>query len=799
MFRNYFMASVRNLARNRLHSAISIFGLAIGVCGAMLAGVVLHAELTCDRFIPGYERIYLAEFGITPAGRARNHHIQSPIWLAAQMRLKFPEIDAATRVAEQVVSVRRGEIQANENIGWADPNAFDVLKLPVAFGELTAALKTPDSVVLTRDAARKYFGRENAIGETIDVDGAHPMKVTAILENLPAGSELIRAGLFASALAPNSVYSVFDTPGPYNRGAASFRWPGRTYLRLRAGTSIERLRRALPEFSRDTFPLWLVDSSPSIELIRLDRVHLFPGFHPDVNARLTVVAVVGTLILMIACLNFINLTTARSARRALEVGVRKAAGADRRNLMAQFLGEALIYVLVAAAIAAALTEWLLPHINAFLDTNVVSQFWREPKIVAVMFAGVIAVGLIAGAYPAFILSSFRPAGVIRAARGRALEERVRQWLVSFQFAVLMGLIIAAGVTYQQLRYATRDILRVDTDQMLVVRAPCEAAFKNGVSGLPGVRGVGCASESFLTGVSTVMTSLRDGSPIGVTRVEIEPGVLELFGLKPTAGRFFTAGRNAIAGDPETGGIAGPMLLNQTAVEQLGFGVPAAAIGRDIPGRSFPPGLAREIIGTVPDFSLAPATNAIAPTVYTVTGARLDRLFIKLSGHDLPETLAAIDTTWRATGHAEPIDRVFLNDYIQKLYLSVQRQTQTLMIFSGCALLLACLGLIGLAASAAERRTREIGVRKAMGAGTRDVMRLLVWQTTKPVLWANVIAWPTGAFLMQRWLEGFAYHVDLDPRVFVGASAIAMLLALITVGAHCYRVALHKPVDALRYE
>ena len=802
MIRNYLMASLRNLARNKLHSAISLFGLAMGLCGAALAGLLLHSELSYDRFMPGYERVYLGEWTMAPAGHPVGYKILSPNWLASQMRLRFGEIQAITRIAEQVVSVRRGEIQANENIGWADPDLFDVLAYPVAFGTLDGALKRPDSVVLDRTAARRYFGRENVIGETLDVDGARPMRVTAVIENLPPGTELIRTGIIASALAANSPYSIFDPPGAFKRNPESFRFSGRTYLKLKAGASIERLNAAMPEFSSTRFPTWLKDSSPSIELVRLDRVHIFPGLHPDAEVRLTVIAVVGVLILTIGCLNFINLTTARSARRAREVGVRKVAGAGRWSLMSQFLGEALIYVLIAAAIATAMAEWLLPYVNAFLDTNATFEYWSNPALAAWMLAGIVAVTLLAGSYPAFVLSSFRPAGMLRGQRGQLIEERVRQVLVSVQFAVLMGLVIAAGVTWQQLRYATRDILRVPTDQMLIVRETCDTPFIDGAARLPGVRGAACVNEGFLTGQYSAMALLPDGSTTALTQAWVQPGILELFDLKPIAGRFLVERDKALAGDPREG-VMGSIVVNEAAVRRLGFASPAAALGQTIHGRSFPglpPGRVREIVGVVPDFSLSAATQPIQPTIYTLAGdAARNRAFIKLSGRDLPETLAAIDLTWRATGHGHPIDRVFLDEYIQSLYVTVERLTQTLLVFSACALLLACLGLVGVAAATAERRTKEIGVRKAMGAGTAQLMRLLLWQSTRPVLWASLIAWPVGALVMHRWLAGFAYHVDLDPLWFAAATSISLLLALLTVGMHCYGVAREKPVKALRYE
>jgi putative ABC transport system permease protein len=791
---------LRNLARNKLHAAISIFGLAMGLCAATLAALLLHSELKYDTFVSDYERVYLAEWTTAPAGRPPNYKLKAPDWVASQMRLRFSEIESIARVSDRTVSVRRGEVQANETIGWGDPNLFEVLGVPVAYGTLDGALKRPDSVVLSRSAARKYFGRENVVGETLEVDGAHPMQVTAVIEDLPPTTELIRTGIIVSALATTSPYSIFDPTGPFKRDPDSFRFQGRTYLKLRADASLERLNAALPEFSSTRFPTWLKDSAPAIELVRIDRVHVFPGLHPDAPMRLTVIAVVGALILTIGCLNFINLTTARSARRAREVGVRKAAGAGRRSLMTQFLGEALVQVVIAAAVATATVEWLLPHVNAFLDTNATFEYWRSPALAASMLGGILAVTLLAGAYPAFVLSSFRPASMLRGQRGQLIEERVRQWLVSAQFAVLIGLVIAAGVTWQQLRYATRDILRVSTEQMLLVSGPCDAPFLTGVTRLPGVRGASCAYESFLNDQGPVMARLPDGTSSALSQGPVYPGLLELFGLKPLAGRFLVEHDKTRVFDPRRG-VTGSIVINETAVARLGFRSAQAAIGQRISGRSFTASRPNEIVGVVADFSLSAATSPIAPTIFTVITDQFaaNRVFIKLGGHDLPETLAAIDVEWRATGHGEPIERVFLDDYIQSLYVAVERLTRILLVFSGCAVLLACLGLVGVAAATAERRTKEIGVRKAMGAGTAQLMRLLLWQSARPVLWANLVAWPVGAWVMHRWLTGFAYHVDLEPLWFAAATSISLVLAVATVSAHCYRVAREKPVKALRYE
>jgi putative ABC transport system permease protein len=699
---------------------------------------------------------------------------------------------------EESVEVRHGSIQGKEKLCWADPNVFDVLPVPVAFGDLRASLERPEGLVLTRAAARKYFGRDDPLGDSLQVDGDHLLKVTAVIDDLPANETFVGLTMFASSRSASSGWSKLGAEAEHRPDVSAVRFPGRTYLRLARGASIDTLLAALPSFTRAMYPSWMADRFPSVELIRIDKVHVHPGFHPEMGTRIVVVAATGALILIIGAINFIILTTARSARRTVEVGVRKAAGASRGALMLQFLGESLVYVVLAASVSVALTEWLLPHVNAFLATGASFEYWHDATLIECLCSGVILVTVLAGAYPALLLSSFRPANVVKGAAVRGSGgERVRQSLVTLQFAILIGLLIAAGVAYQQLAYATHGVLRLDTDQMLVVRTPCNAAFETELRKLAGIQGVACASDAFLEQPFLGGLRLRDGTRTEANYVQVQPGLLELLGLKPTSGRLFSPLDPAPSPAAENGG--GPMVLNQTAVRRLGFTTAGAAVGQSMTPYLYPAGTSGEIIGTVADVSLAPVTQAINPTIYTLGGTRLDLTFVKLHGQDIPDTLAAIDRLWHVRAPAEPIDRFFLDEHIQQLYLSERRETQTLGIMSVCALLLACLGLIGLALSAAQRRTKEVGVRKALGATTGEVTWRLLWQFTKPVLWATLIAWPVAALLMSRWLHGFAYHVELDPRVFGAASVLALLVAVLTVGAHCYRVARGKPTTALRYE
>lgn len=810
MFRSYIAAALRNLAFNKLYFCISIVGLSVGICAAIMVALVTRHQFSFDQFIPGYERTYLGVSVLISPDREPYYTAISNNRMAALLKLKFPEIEAATRLVEQEVSLRHGEVNAKETIYWTDPNVFEVLPLPVFRGDLASALQQPDTVVITREISRKYFGRDDSIGETLQLSKTHPVTITAVIEDLPANSTQLSTGIFVSGNVPYSKLTAIDNDLGNAPNSPNFFVSVDTYLRLTKNSSIDWLQAEMPKFMDE---LW-IQRKPgihaSLQLVRLDKVHLFSGLNPGIVPRLTLAAVMGSLILLVSCINFVNLATASAARRALEVSIRKACGASRRALIVQFMGEATIYVMFATALAIAWVELFLPRMNAFLNSNATFDYWSDPLILVCLGAGVVVLGVIAGAYPALVLSSFQPITVLKGKTSYSKKSTMaRQGLVTLQFAILIALIIAVAIVEQQRVYSTNNPLSVDTDQVVVIRPssrplepnlnPCDEAFRSELQLLPEIRGIACTGDSFFTGLSFSSYQRKDGGTVGVSFAAVDINGLELYGLRPITGRFFSSRMDSginttkVAADALT-----RFVINETAVQQLGYESPKDAIGKviDIQVGGYAGG---EIIGVVKDFSLRSIEHEVSATLYMPASQQANSLSIRLSGRKTGETLAAIDKLWLAAGAPKPIERYFLVDYLQNLYLSILRQVQMLGIFSGIAMLLACLGLIGLSISAAGRRTKEIGIRKAMGAGTSEVMRLLVWQFLQPVLWANLIAWPIAAYVMNRWLNGFAYHIDLSPWLFIGATAVALAIALLTVSAHCYLVARAKPVTALRYE
>ncbi|MGC3982658.1 MAG: ABC transporter permease [Steroidobacteraceae bacterium] len=795
MLRSHITAALRNLARNKLYACLNIMGLAIGFAAALIIAVYVRYELSYDRFIPGYPLVFRASTSMTMPGGSPFAIDGVSNEVAAWLKLDMPGLDSVARISSAQVMLRQGQIENSETLYWADPTFFYVMPLPSLAGDPTAALADPNGLVITRRIARKYFGTDAPIGKTLQANG-HWLRVAAVLEDLPPNTHL-NTEIFGSGLASFSSLAIYDSKASHERESVT---EGFSYFRMKSPASLRKLdeqlgasmTRHMGKEQTDVF---------HVKAVPLADIH-FQDAGPDAmkpaGDRLATyaVAVSGILILSLACINFINLMTAMAGLRAIEVGVRKVAGAGQSRLMTQFVGESLLLVITAASIALSLVELLLPQINAFLGTALEFSPSREPRFAAVVIGGVLCMGSIAALYPAFVLANFRPtqvfAGKTSTATGSTL---LRKLLVIFQFAALIGVTLTALIVNRQLSYATENRMRLDHDAVLLISQGCKGAFKNAVESLPGVRNTTCALSAPLNlNISSTMVNLANGSQTTLYDSWVDYNFFSFFGLKPIAGRLFSSeyGADAAAGSARTI----PVVLNETGVRALGFTSPSAAIGqtyRTSPETTF------SIIGVVPDFHVTSIREKVLPTDYMVDQQRLELLSVKLAGQAIPDTITKIDALWKQQGQQQPIRRLFYSEYIESLYKDTTRQSKLFGVFTGLASLLACMGLFGLSAFTAARRTKEIGIRKSMGAGTGEVMQLLMWQFAKPVLWATLIAWPVAGFCMNRWLQGFAYHVAPSPWLFLGVTTLALTVSLLTVSVHCYLVARAKPVAALRYE
>jgi putative ABC transport system permease protein len=788
--RHFVAAFLGNLRATRLLSAIAILGLTIGLTGAILMALAARTALEFNGFLPDRERIHIGISVLSPPGMPPNFNEASNARAAALIKANLPDVEAVARLAEQEATLRRGETISREKIYWADPDIFALLRFPALHGQPATALRRPDAIVMKRSAALRLFGRDDALGETIEVDG-RPMIVTAIIADVPPNVSDLSNGIFASGLAAQSALSQQESAG-----GNGFSIGARTYLRLRPDASPDRVERRISKLIEGLLPS-LLRSDYAMRLVRIDRLALHEGFHPGALERLQVGSLVAGLILFIAVANFVNLSVGLSARRRREIGVRKASGASRGQIAAQFMGEAVAMVLIATLLAAAVVELILPHVNAFLGTQASFDYIERPAIILWLILSATALGLIVGAYPALLLSSLPTIAVLRdqgmAGRSRGL---VRNALVTLQFAILIGLIIAVAVVYQQRIFAMRDGLRADVDGMATVSAPCPEAFRQEVARLAGVQGVSCSGAELLDGDVFALIETR-GRRISTDLVTMLPSNFALYGISPIAG--------TLAGLPANGEeTVSRIVINQAAVRWFGYPDPAAAVGQivSVPADLSGPYSLAQVVAVVPDFGFYSVETAINPTFYLDRAhwpSRPGLVSIKLEDRERAATLAAIDRIWRSTGNSAPIERAFVSDHIERLYSDLERNTRLFAIFAGVATFLACLGLVGLSVSAAERRTKEIGIRKALGARTDQILTMLLFQLARPVLWANLLAWPITWWVMQGWLNGFAYHVELHLWLFPAAGLLALAFALASVGGQSFAVARQKPIHALRHE
>jgi putative ABC transport system permease protein len=838
MLHNYLVTALRNLARNKLYAAIIILGLAVAFTAALLIAQFVRNEFSYDRWIPGYQKVYKLTDVLESPGQPPAASDMTQGALASQLKVALPGATLA-RLNESFPPLRHrpGDAAIDErNFAWADPDIFKVFPLPALAGDLSTALQQPDTVVLTRRAARKYFGRDLPIGDTLQVQAGappppgspppapgsapwHPLRVTAVLEDLPSNTNLTTE-IFASGRSAYSFLTIIDAR-PSLGNVSPY-----TFIRLSPRQTDADLRRALPIVSKpeqDTFAKFTPGSKFTFHAVPLTEVHLTPPGMTAVTTKPTgsrtvayAIAGVGALIVLVAAINFVTLMTARAARRAVEVGVRKATGATRKDLMVQFIGEALIQVALSAVIAVALAEVLIKPFSAFVQRELSLDFIHDPLPLAGVVVAVLVIGLLAAVYPAMVLSSFRPASVLKGGLVQTSGSPIaRQALVVIQFAILVGLIVTTATLYRQTRYALDRGLAQDGKPMARIIGPCNNAFPDEVRKLPGVEGVACSSINALNtpnAKNIVDIQIGGGKRASFDVAPVDFGFFELYGVRPLAGRLFQRdhGEDRVLTDPKTKGMP-TVIINESAARVLGFSDPRAAIGKGMiwtrylppanPGptaQPIPVTAPSTIIGVVPD---APVTVRAAadPTFYFVWPLQLNVISIKLTGKDTPATVKAFAAAWKRINGAQPMVQGFLSEARLRLYLDLIIQGVTIGICALLAVLIACLGLFGLSAYTTERRTKEIGVRKALGANTHDVVFLLLWQFTIPVLVATAIAIPLSFLAMDWWLHGFAYHVDLSVWTFVLAAAAAVGIAWLTVSYQSFMVARAKPVTALRYE
>lgn len=826
MFRSYLIVALRNIVRHKLYSFINMAGLAVGLACVILVVLFVRDELSYDTWIPDTQNLYRMELTVFPPGRPPQGLAQVPYPMAATMLDEIPGVTGQSRLHSESMTMVAGDRQFAENVNVVDPGFFTLIRLPFIAGDPANVFRQPQSVVLTQSAARKYFGDANPIGRILatvksncpDSDKVcqHTMialTVTGVIRDLPHNTQLTGDIFFPNT----SIADVFTQELKHDWLSEN----GWSFIRLAPGVDPASVAsRMVPIFDRTVTPRLKIFGMSitgsqvyQLHMTPFRQVHLtsarwdFNQTPPGSWTTVYGVAGIGVLILLVACFNFMNLSTARAQLRAREIALRKTMGATRLQLILQFLSEAVLMALLALVLAFAAVEILLPAFDRFMQTPIGFNYATD-WVLLLMFVGVAIVGgLLSGFYPAMVLSSFRPAATLRTnSSGQSGSGAFRNVLVVLQFAVSIGLGIAAAVVFAQIDFARNIDLGFRHDNIVAIspgRLNIEErdAFRRALRTYPGIIDVGLTDRTpFHTGQSlSVIRVPGQSADVLLNSVLIDPEFPKVYGIKLVAGRLLSEDRaddrlhsNAPQLDPLNAGRN--ILINVAAARRLGF-TPEQAVGKTVLYNRNPV----HIAGVLADTKIQGAREPVKPSDYIYIPTYSGQFQVRMRPDMIPQTLAFIDRTWRNFSPEVSIQRSFIDQTYAKFYAADERQGTMFATFVGIAIAIACLGLFGLAAFTAGRRTKEIGIRKVFGARTRNIVFLLLWQFSIPVIIANLIAWPIAWYYLQGWLEGFAYRIALNPLYFLGAGLVALVIAWATIAGHAISVARANPIKALRYE
>jgi len=827
MFRHHLVMAIRSLAYHKLYSVINIAGLSIGLAASILIALYVRDELSYDDWIADTANLYRLEatFHVPGADPQRFALASFPVVTAIQGQIA--QVKESIHVFPESLTVNVGDRQFRETVTFVDPNFFQVIKLPLAEGDPARVLAQPESIVLSQTAARKFFGDADPIGRTLalgqDNSGScdpndtaclskvYTLLVTGVLRDLPHNTQFV-----ADIVASNNSHA--DTMSPRDKAQDWTALDGNYgYLQLTPGADpaavLAEINR-IEDRSFDPHKLGVNLSMSQFEQYRLTPLrdaHLtsdqFNGMRPG-GSWTTVygLSAIALLIVLIACCNFTNLATARATLRAREIAVRKVGGARRGELIVQFLVEAVLFSLASLVVALALVEVALPLYGRFLGRPIALHYLADWPLVAVVVAGAVAVGLASGIYPAVVLSRFRPVLSLRSSVGGfGSPGLLRSALVIVQFAISIGLGITALVVVRQVDFARQVDLGFDRDGVVVVKgiAILTPAARESLAATlhanPQVAAVAYSNavpfDLFAVDNEQIRTP-GDPASIPAQLINIDPDFPALYGMRVLAGRSLSEQRGE---DVSTRMSLHNVLVNATGARRLGFSSDQAVGKQVLVGGGL---YTVTIVGVLSDTKLQGMRNPVPPELFYFDKAdahAMRLLSIRIRGAAAPNTLSFIDRTWHSFAPAAAINRYYLSEAFDRLFQPDQKQGQILGLFVGIAIFIACLGLIGLAVFTAERRTKEIGVRKIAGARTQAIVSLMLWRISIPVLVANLIAWPFAYYYLNRWLEGYAYRIPLSPVYFLVGAAAALFAAWATVLAHTVRLARASPIHALRYE
>ena len=802
MFKNYLKTSWRSIRQNKLFSVINILGLSIGIATCFIILLYVKNELSYDSYNKNEANIYRIYFKANiDGGKISESGVMPPV--AATLKNDFPQVNDATRLQPQgSPKISFGDkVFKTDRYALVDPNFFNIFTLPMVEGDPATALSQPNSVVITKTTAKKYFGSKDALGQILTFNDKIPCKVTGVINDIPSNSHF-HFDILGSMVGHDEAKSDSWMWGNYY-----------TYLLLKPGANSKKLEAQFPAMVEKYMgPQIQQQMGLSLKQFRtkgnelgfalqpLNDIHLHPlttnELEPAGNAGYVYIfGVIAIFMLVIACINFINLSTASASKRAKEVGVRKVAGSNKTQLVTQFLTESLVIAFFATCLAIAFAYLALPAFNNLAAKNLILS---ARPVAAFILLGLLA-GIIAGIYPAFYLSSFKPIAVLKGKfTGDHSNFNLRSGLVVFQFFISVALIIATVVVYQQMKYIQNKNLGYNKEQLITIPnsyalGKNEQVYKQQM--LRDSRIVN-ATVSWYKPAGPTNSNNAMAYPAGhddEAMRTVEYHVDEQY--IPTFGMHIVTGRNFSSKLP-TDSFA--MIINETAAKAFGWN-PNTALGKTIIRVNSSRGnnAAFHVVGVVKDFNFKSLHEPITPLLMTLEPE--GGLIFKIRTADIPGLLATMKKNWDSFNTGEPFTYAFMDDLFNKTYATEQKTGTILNLFSVLTIFLACLGLFGLATYTAEQRTKEIGIRKVLGASVSQIMRMLSKEFVKLVLIASLIAFPVAWWAMNKWLQSFAYRIDIRWWVFAVAVFAALLIALITISFQAIKAAISNPVESLRSE
>ncbi|MFT4928862.1 MAG: putative ABC transport system permease protein [Phenylobacterium sp.] len=824
MYKNYFITALRHLQARKQYAALTIIGLMTGITCALIAFIFVRHEFSYENEIPDADDIYRVEQAYHfPGAAEKRMPITSPL-IGESISNYFAPIKATTQMYTLGgFKIKRGNDSFLERVAFVEQNFLSFFSLPLVLGDTASALSDINALLVSETMAQKYFGATAVIGKTLTLDDKVEYRITGVFKDLPHNTHL---ALDFIVLYDEGILKTF-LPGlsfPSN-------WysnPLFNYIKLNPGADISNIQNRLAEYTNQhyvhpdpsraamtptDFVTYSVRAIGDIYLYSQWRGELKPGNSVTMVLGFLVIAL---LVLTIAIINYASLATATSTLRAREIGLRKVLGADFSDIRWQFISEALLTAIIATILAMLLTQLLLPSVSQLLNLaqGSLQLFNSLAMVLAAITFGVVS-GLLAGLYPAFYLSSIRPIKVLGSNKS---SEKATSWIRSLllviQFSVTIGLLVSLAVVTKQTQFVSQVDMGIDKSSTSILdfntakgQQQSHALLRQ-LRTLPGVSAAGSstAPSTWSTGIPvSVQLPQRQGEDaLNTAYVAVDAHFFPTYGVKAVAGRLFSEDHaNDRLGQltEELGEVNLNIIINQSAV-----GFVEAQSAREAVGKQFTMidvhttlPINATVVGVVPDINLGSAYDKVEPMFYIDRSHLYYKISIKSDAQSHTEVMNKVRAIWQTLAAEEMVNINHLDTMTEALYATVKRQNTLLLILSGLAIMISCLGVYGMATFSVQRRTKEIGIRKIMGAEVKDIMALMLLQFSKPVLIAMLIAWPVSGYIMSDWLQSFVLRIDLNPLFFVFAGLVTLLITWLTIAGHVYKAASAKPVNALRYE